>query len=82
MPRFACGSMVLAVLLVCGFKALRALKPHTFEKEPTAVPELVEGLPKAQCANCLSPMCFVLPAKLAKTKHKEIFAGPATYNLI
>jgi hypothetical protein len=31
-PRFACGSMVLADLLVCGFKARSALKPHTFEK--------------------------------------------------
>jgi hypothetical protein len=25
---FACGSMVLADLLVCGFKARIALKPH------------------------------------------------------
>jgi hypothetical protein len=40
--------MVLADLLVCGFNARSALKPHTFEKEHTA-------LPKAQCANCVSP---------------------------
>jgi hypothetical protein len=41
--------MVLADLLVCGFSALRAEKPHTFEKERTA-------LPKAQSANRLSPI--------------------------
>ena len=51
-------ALVLADLLVCGFKALRAEKPHTIEKESTAVPELVEGLPKAQCANCVIPTLF------------------------
>jgi hypothetical protein len=30
---FACGSMVLADLLVCGFSALRAEKPHTIENK-------------------------------------------------
>jgi len=29
---FACGSMVLADLLGCGFSALRAEKPHPIEK--------------------------------------------------
>src|SRR6476620_348000 len=48
---FACGSMVLADLLVYGFSALRAEKPYTFEKERTA-------LPKAQCANCVSPITY------------------------
>ena len=41
--------MVLADRLVCGFSALRAEKPHTIEKDSTA-------LPKAQCANCVSPI--------------------------
>jgi len=41
---FACGSKALTALLVCGFSALRAEKPHTIEKSSTA-------LPKAQCAN-------------------------------
>ena len=43
--------MVLADLLVCGFSALRAEKPPTIEKESTA-------LPKAQHANCVSPIYF------------------------
>jgi hypothetical protein len=44
---FACGSVVLAHLLVCGFSAQRAQKPHTFELESTAAPEPDQGLPKA-----------------------------------
>jgi hypothetical protein len=47
--------MVLAHPLVCSFSALRAEKLHTFEMESTAVPELDEGLPKAQCATSVSP---------------------------
>ena len=46
---FACGSIVLADRLVCGLGALRAPKPHTIEKERTA-------LPKAQYAICVSPI--------------------------
>jgi hypothetical protein len=30
---FACGSAVLADLLVCGFSALHAEKPHRIEKK-------------------------------------------------
>src|SRR5258705_6648158 len=33
---FACGSMVLADRLVCGFSARSAENPHTIEKESTA----------------------------------------------
>jgi len=33
---FACGSMVLADRLVCGFSVLRAEKPHTIEKYRSA----------------------------------------------
>jgi len=33
MLRFACGSMVLADLFVCGFSALGAEKPHTIKNE-------------------------------------------------
>jgi len=40
--------MVRADRLVCGFSARSAEKPHTIEKESTA-------LPKAQCANGVSP---------------------------
>ena len=47
--------MVLADRSVCGFSALRAEKPHTIEMERTAAPEPVEGLPKAEHANCVSP---------------------------
>jgi hypothetical protein len=36
---FAWGSVVLAVLLVCGFSALRAEKPHTIETKHAALPK-------------------------------------------
>ena len=36
---FACGSMVLADLLVYGFSALRAEKPYTIETNRTALPK-------------------------------------------
>jgi hypothetical protein len=36
---FACGSMVLADLLVYGFSARSAEKPYTIEKESTALPK-------------------------------------------
>src|SRR4051794_21683533 len=45
---FACGSIVCADLLVCGFSAQSAEKPHTIEKECST-------LPKANSANCVSP---------------------------
>jgi hypothetical protein len=32
-PHFACGSKVLTDLVVCGFSALRAEKPHTIENK-------------------------------------------------
>src|SRR4051794_27206231 len=32
-PRFACGSMVLDDLFMCGFSALRAEKPHIIENK-------------------------------------------------
>src|SRR3954469_23050169 len=63
-PRFACGSKALTALLVCGFSALRAEKPHTIEKSSTA-------LPKAQCANCVHPILFARPGESYLQK-KEI----------
>src|SRR4051794_41159399 len=41
------GSMVRAIFFVCGFSARSAEKPHTIEKECTA-------LPKAHYAICVS----------------------------
>jgi len=32
-PHFACGGKVHTDLFVCGFAALRAVKPHTLEKK-------------------------------------------------
>jgi hypothetical protein len=45
---FACGSMVLADRVVCGFSALGAEKPHAIQTECTT-------LPKADHATCVSP---------------------------
>jgi len=57
---FACGSKVRADLLVCGFSALRTEKPHTIEKERTT-------LPKAQYANCVSPLRIDQPDRQQAT---------------
>jgi hypothetical protein len=36
---FACGSMVRADLVVCGFSERSAEKPHTIDEECTALPK-------------------------------------------
>src|SRR5215213_2343919 len=46
-------------LFVCSFSALRAEKLHTIEKRCTA-------LPKAQYANCVSPILFLQRTKTAR----------------
>jgi hypothetical protein len=54
--------MVLAHPLVCGFSALGAEKPHTFEMKSTA-------LPKAQSANCVNPISVLV--RLFRSQEKQ-----------
>src|SRR3954462_6508110 len=58
-------------LFVCGFSARSAEKPHTIEKECTA-------LPKAQYANCVSPINALRLARACifrLTRHSTLIAA-------